>query len=72
MLASNSYNLKVLPGTRNHRGYFVQEVAYKLIAIDQTGWALICLDDMSCHYVDPENLQEVANSSDSSELSSLV
>ncbi len=61
MLASNSYNLTVLPGTRNHRGCFVQEVAYKLIAIDQTGWALICRDEMSCHYVDPENLQEAAS-----------
>lgn len=63
MLASNPYTLKVLPGTRNHRGCFVQDVAYKLIAIDQTGWALICLDEMSCHYVDPESLEEVATSS---------
>lgn len=55
------YNLEVAPGTRNHKGYFVQDTAYKLIALDQSGWALICMDEMSCHYVDPDNLREIPN-----------
>jgi hypothetical protein len=57
---SDIYNLEILPGTRNHKGYFIQDRIYKLIAIDQAGWALICMDEMSCHYVDPEDLREIA------------
>ncbi|MBF2048684.1 MAG: hypothetical protein IGS54_15220 [Elainella sp. C42_A2020_010] len=59
MINSDVYTLEVLPGTRNHKGYFVQDTAYRLIAIDQAGWALICMDEMSCHYVDPDNLREM-------------
>lgn len=47
----------VKPETRNHRGFFVQEVLYKLIEIDRSGWALICMNDAACHYVDPDNLE---------------
>jgi hypothetical protein len=56
---SDLYNIEVLSGTRNHKGSFVQDGAYKLIAIDQAGWALICMDEMSCHYVDPDDLHEI-------------
>jgi hypothetical protein len=59
MLSTDTYNFEVQPGTRNHKGYFVQETAYKLVGIDQAGWALICLDNTTCHYVDPDSLQEV-------------
>jgi hypothetical protein len=48
----------VKPGTRNHRGYFVQHNSgYRLVEIAKSGWAMICLNDAVCHYVDPENLQ---------------
>lgn len=60
MMNSDSYNFEVLPGTRNHKGCFVQNSIYKLIAIDQAGWALICIDEMSCHYVDPDDLCELS------------
>lgn len=51
-------NVGVKPGTRNHKGFFVQHASgYKLIDIDQSGWALICINDAVCHYVDPDNLQ---------------
>lgn len=59
MTTTDLYNFEVLPGTRNHKGCFVQDSAYKLIAIDQAGWALICMDEMSCHYVDPDDLREI-------------
>ena len=26
------------------------------VEIDKSGWALICVDDAMCHYVDPDNL----------------
>jgi hypothetical protein len=26
------------------------------MGIDRHGWALICLDEAVCHYVDPDNL----------------
>lgn len=45
-------------GTRNHKGCFVQHASgYRLVEIDQAGWALICINDAVCHFVDPENLQ---------------
>lgn len=48
----------VKPGTRNHKGNFVQQASgYELVEIHQSGWAVICLSDAVCHYVDPENLQ---------------
>jgi len=49
----------VKPETRNHKGFFVQQDAsYHLMGIDESGWALICVDEASCHYVDPDNLEE--------------
>lgn len=50
-------NVEIKPETRNHKGFFIQEAAYKLMGIDESGWALICIDDAVCHYVDPDNLQ---------------
>jgi hypothetical protein len=47
----------IKPETRNHKGVFIQDASYKLMGIDQSGWALICIDDASCHYVDPDNLK---------------
>ncbi|MEB3211768.1 MAG: hypothetical protein VKL39_10450 [Leptolyngbyaceae bacterium] len=55
MLKAN--NVEVKPDTRNHRGFFVQEASYKFMGIDESGWALICIDDATCHYVDPDNLE---------------
>ncbi len=49
--------IEVKPETRNHKGFFIQEAAYKLMGIDASGWALICIDDATCHYVDPDDLQ---------------
>ncbi len=46
----------VKPETRNHKGFFVKQGAYKLKTIDESGWALICVDDTVCYYVDPDNL----------------
>ncbi|MEB3279884.1 MAG: hypothetical protein VKK42_13300 [Lyngbya sp.] len=51
--------------TRNHKGFFVQQGAYQLKSIDDSGWALICLDDAVCYYVDPDNLE--ADSDEDSE-----
>lgn len=48
-------NVEIKPETRNHRGSFIQEGAYKLMGIDNSGWALICIDN-ACHYVDPDDL----------------
>lgn len=59
MISQEIYNFEVLPGTRNHKGCFVQEVSYKLIEINAAGWALICLNNTTCHYIDPEHLQEI-------------
>jgi hypothetical protein len=50
-------NVRVRPDTRNHKGFFVLESSYKLIDVNQNGWALICLDDATCHYVDPDDLK---------------
>ncbi|MEL6160543.1 MAG: hypothetical protein AAFQ40_08910 [Cyanobacteria bacterium J06623_5] len=52
-------NLKpvaIKPETRNHKGFFVQDADYTFVEIDKSGWALICVDDAVCHYVDPDNL----------------
>jgi hypothetical protein len=51
--------VKVKPETRNHKGFFVQETAYELVGIEQSGWALICIDEATCHYVDPDNLRRI-------------
>ncbi|NJK36042.1 MAG: hypothetical protein HC919_14490 [Oscillatoriales cyanobacterium SM2_2_1] len=49
--------VRVKPDTRNHQGFFVLETSYKLVNADCNGWALICLDDHVCHYVDPDDLK---------------
>jgi len=53
--------VKVKPETRNHKGFFVRDAAYELVSIEQSGWALICIDEAVCHYVDPDNLSGVEN-----------
>lgn len=58
MIANHIYNIEVAASTRNHKGSFVQDAPYKLIRVDEFGWALICLDDATCHYVDPDNLRQ--------------
>lgn len=52
-----AHNVKVKPDTRNHKGFFVDDADYELVDIEQSGWALICIDEATCHYVDPDNLQ---------------
>lgn len=54
-------NVEVKPDTRNHKGFFIQEGQYKFMGIDQSGWALICVDDATCHYVDPDSLELVGS-----------
>lgn len=49
--------VEIKPETRNHKGCFIREAAYKLVDVDCYGWALICRDEAICHYVDPDNLQ---------------
>ncbi|MGA7935689.1 MAG: hypothetical protein WCA35_19215 [Kovacikia sp.] len=61
MLTTKTYNLRVALETRNHKGSFVQDNIYQLIEIDPSGWAYICQDKTSCHYVDPDALREVIN-----------
>jgi hypothetical protein len=58
MNASNdsNYRFSVLPGTRDHRGFFIQETTYELDDISDSGWAHICLDSHACYYVDPSNI----------------
>ena len=51
-----SKRVEVKPETRNHKGFFVQDTDYDLVDIEQSGWALICIDEAVCHYVDPDNL----------------
>ena len=57
----DTYNLEVISGTRNRKGSFVQDTVYRLIEIEQSGWALICRDQATCHYVDPDCLREIPN-----------
>ena len=59
MLTNNVYNIGVDVGTRNHKGAFVRHAIYKLMGIEQSGWALICQDESTCHYVDPACLREM-------------
>ena len=54
-MAAHTVNVK--PETRNHKGFFVQDTDYELVGIEQSGWALICIDEATCHYVDPDNLK---------------
>ena len=60
MVDPNDYNVGIEPSTRNHRGFYVRDTAYRLMGIDQAGWALICQDEATCHYVDPACLTEIS------------
>ena len=51
-----SGRVEVKPETRNRKGFFIQDADYELVGIEQSGWALICIDEAVCHYVDPDNL----------------
>ncbi|NES64249.1 MAG: hypothetical protein F6K24_02745 [Okeania sp. SIO2D1] len=55
---NNNKEVSLKPETRNHKGFFIEQGEYKLMSIDESGWALICLDDAVCHYVDPDNLEQ--------------
>lgn len=59
MSSKDVYAFGVQAGTRNHKGAFVRHTVYKLVAINDAGWALICQDDATCHYVDPDCLREM-------------
>ncbi|MEM1251125.1 MAG: hypothetical protein AAGI69_01740 [Cyanobacteria bacterium P01_H01_bin.21] len=57
--AGHSFGVRT--NTRNHKGYFVENnTVYQLISVDQSGWAFICQDNSTCHYVDPANLRRIA------------
>ncbi|MCA1904148.1 MAG: hypothetical protein CV045_02495 [Cyanobacteria bacterium M5B4] len=60
-MSAENRDVRVKPETRNHKGFFVLEGTYSLVDIDQNGWALICLDEHVCHYVDPDDLQSQEN-----------
>lgn len=60
----HSYDRVVTPGTRDHRGFFVQDGTYELVRVESSGWAFICLDNHKCYYVDPDNLLEVCDLDD--------
>jgi len=55
-LVMENSNISVKPNTRNHKGFFVLEGSYELVDIKPSGWALICSNEATCHYVDPDNL----------------
>jgi hypothetical protein len=59
MTTNRGYTFGVSVGTRNHKGAFVQHTVYKLVGVEQSGWALICQDESTCHYVDPDCLREM-------------
>ncbi len=50
-------HVRVKHDTRNHQGFFVPSMEYKLVDPDQNGWALICVDNARCYYVDPDALE---------------
>jgi hypothetical protein len=56
----NEVELK--PGTRNHKGFFMKEGSYKLVDVDQLGWALICNSHSLCYYVDPDDIETLTAS----------
>ena len=58
-LSNDSYRFTVLPGTRDHKGFFVQDTTYTLVGIGSSGWARVCLDSAACYYIDPSNLQDM-------------
>lgn len=57
-MLGHNVEVKLKQDTRNHKGFFIEQGLYKFMGIDQSGWALICVDDVSCHYVDPDSLEE--------------
>ncbi|MBW4490565.1 MAG: hypothetical protein KME12_22525 [Trichocoleus desertorum ATA4-8-CV12] len=63
MAITDNYNVQIESGTRNHKGFFIEDTDYKLVGIDQSGWALICMNDAVCHYVDPDNIKVLADGS---------
>lgn len=56
----DKHTVEIKPETRNHKGFFVQETSYKLMGVEESGWALICIDEATCHYVDPDNLTTIS------------
>ncbi len=64
MISANvevDHSFGVQTGTRNHKGYFVPYGIYQLIDMETSGWALICQDNATCHYVDPDNLRQLSS-----------
>ncbi|PSN20294.1 hypothetical protein C7271_02915 [filamentous cyanobacterium CCP5] len=57
-LSNDSYTFTVQPGTRDHRGFFIQDTTYTFVGFTDAGWAQICLDSAACYYIDPANLSE--------------
>ncbi|MDX2271497.1 MAG: hypothetical protein NW237_06040 [Cyanobacteriota bacterium] len=49
-------NVRVKSDTRSHQGFFIPQAEYTLVDQDQNGWALICVDNARCYYVDPDAL----------------
>jgi hypothetical protein len=64
MTTDDNSTVGVSTGTRNHKGSFVRHTVYKLIEVNEAGWALICQDQATCHYVDPACLREVLHPGD--------
>ena len=54
------HNFGVRSDTRNHKGCFVENTIYQLVSIEQSGWAFICKDNATCHYVDPAKLRRIS------------
>lgn len=52
------YTIGITARTRNHRGNTIQNTAYTLIEVTDSGWAFICTGNQICHYVDPESLRD--------------
>jgi hypothetical protein len=57
-------NVAIKAETRNHKGFFIEKGNYTFMGLDQSGWALICVDNATCHYVDPDNLVEIEETAD--------
>jgi hypothetical protein len=61
---TDTYTLAIAPNTRNHKGDFVRRTRYRFVEINTAGWALICQDRATCHWVDPDALREVISPAD--------
>ena len=61
MTSTETFNLRVEAGTRNHKGSFIKDTSYYFVGIEQAGWALICQDSATCHYVDPDCLLDFSS-----------